>query len=247
MSYAEITFRDRNRVKRFLQRYRLVSAIKLCSQLPCPPAVVCDIGAGNGELCKLLAEYYQDARIICYEPAESLFSEAVDNLSDITGIEFCRDIGSVTPGTSDVVFCLEVFEHLPPEETDDAMQRIGDLLKSSGIVIIGVPVEVGIPALYKGVFRMVRRYGAFDANIRNIALALFGRPPADRPILRIAPGFSFYHEHMGFHFRQFKKALGRCFRIRRVSASPFGFLGAWLMPEVYFVAEKTDKRLSGRR
>ena len=243
MSYAEITFRDKNPIKRWLQQQRLVSAIKLCSRSLRPPEAICDYGAGNGELCKLLAEHYQNAKLVCYEPTPSLLSEARQNLSAVVDVEFCQDIRSVALGTLDVVFCLEVFEHLPPEETANALQTISDLLKPEGVIIIGVPVEVGVPALYKGIFRMSRRYGAFDANMKNVAMSFLYQPPKDRPASEIAPGFRFHHEHMGFDFRRFKVNLSSYFKLHKVSASPFAALGSWLMPEVYFVAEKANPAL----
>ncbi len=238
MSYAEITFNDKNPVKRWLQRQRLVSAIKLCGRSLYLPEAICDYGAGNGELCKLLAARYQNAKITCYEPMPQLLSEAKENLSATPNVEFCQDIRNVLPDTLDAVLCLEVFEHLPPSETRDALQTISEILKPEGILVIGVPVEIGIPALYKGVFRMFRRYNAYDANIKNVALAFLGRPPKDRPVSEIAPGLEFHHEHMGFHFRDFKQVLGNYFQLLQVSASPFTFPGTWLMPEVYFVVKK---------
>lgn len=239
MSYASITFSDKNPFKQWLQRQRLVTAMKLCGEaLENAPQTMCDFGAGNGELCKLLAARYQSAKLICYEPAPYLLSEARENLSAIARVEFWQDIQNVALGTLDVVFCLEVFEHLPPEETIQALQTISDLLKPDGIVILGVPVEVGVPALYKGLFRMSRRSGAFDANLKNIVSAFFYRPPGNRPTTEIAPGIRFHCEHIGFDFRRLKKALGSYFKLRRVSASPFAIFGSWLMPEVYFVASK---------
>jgi len=242
MSYAEITFKDKSLIKRWLQRQRLNSAIKLCSRSLHPPENICDFGAGNGELCKLLAARYKNAKITCYEPTPILLSEAKDNLNAISSVKFCQDIRTITPGTFNVVFCLEVFEHLPPAEMADALQTISDLLNSEGIIIIGVPVEIGIPAIYKGIFRMLRRYGEFDANIKNVALSFIGRPPINRPIAEIAPNFRFHHEHMGFHYRHFNTTLSSFFRLLNVSASPFASLGPWLMPEVYFVAQKIPRK-----
>jgi SAM-dependent methyltransferase len=243
MSYAEITFRDKNPIKRWLQRQRLVSAIKLYSRSLRSPEAICDFGAGNGELCKLLAEHYQNTKLICYEPTPRLLSEARKNLSTVAEVEFCQDIRSVAPGTLDVVFCLEVFEHLPPEETADALQTIYELLKPEGTIVIGVPVEVGVPALYKGIFRMSRRYGAFDANMKNVALSFLWHPPRNRPTSEVAPGFRYHFEHMGFDFRGFKENISGYFKLHKVSASPFAAIGTWLMPEVYFVAEKANKVL----
>ena len=207
------------------------------------PEVICDFGAGNGELCKLLAEHYQNTKLICYEPTPSLLLEARNNLSAVAEVEFCQDIRSVASGTLDVVFCLEVFEHLPPEETADALQIIYDLLKPEGTIVVGVPVEVGVPALYKGIFRMSRRYGVFDTYMKNVALSFLWHPPRNRPISEIAPGFRYHYEHMGFDFRGFKEILSSHFKLHKVSASPFAVLGTWLMPEVYFLAEKANKRM----
>jgi SAM-dependent methyltransferase len=240
MSYAEITFKDKNSIKRWLQQQRLFSAVELCGRSLRPPKAICDFGAGNGELCKLLAEYYQNAKLICYEPTPSLLSEARQNLCALPEIEFCQDIQTVASGTLDVVFCLEVFEHLPPEETANALQTISDLLKPEGIIIIGVPIEVGIPALYKGIFRMSRRYGAFDANMKNVVMSFFCYPPKNRPVSEIEPGFNFHYEHMGFYFRLLRETIGNYFKLDKVSASPFSALGSWLMPEIYFVATKAN-------
>jgi len=239
MPYAEISFQDKNPLKRWLQRRRLTTAVKLCRRRPGTPHVICDFGAGNGELCKLLAGQYRGARLICYEPAPALLAEARQNLSGLATVEFCPDIGTVPPGTVDAVFCLEVFEHLPAEETTEALVAIAERLRPGGLVVIGVPVEIGIPALYKGVFRMWRRYGAFDASLGNVARAVVCRPPTRRPATEIAPGLRFHHEHLGFDFRRLKRVLGHGFVLRQVSASPFSVLGVWLMPEIYFVAEKS--------
>lgn len=238
MSYADLTVADRNRVKRWLQRRRLQSAVKLAADLRMTPGVVCDFGAGDGELCKLLIGQYPRSRVICYEPASYLFAEARDNLSALPMIELTQDVASIPAGTVDLLFCLEVFEHLPQRETLDALRTAATLLESDGAMIIGVPVEIGIPAIYKGLFRMTRRYGEFDANVKNVALAAVGRPPTERPLDEVEPGLRFHHHHTGFDFRAFRKTLADFFVIERVSASPFPPLGAWLNPEAYFVVRK---------
>ncbi len=238
MSYADITFADRNRVKRWLQRRRLDCAVALCRRHAGAVATAWDFGAGNGELCKRLAAAHPLARIICHEPAPQLLAQARDNLAGVPGIEFSSVAPGRHAGTVDVVFCLEVFEHLPPPETAQALQAIGDLLRPGGLLVVGVPVEVGVPALYKGLFRMARRWGAFDAHPANILSAFAGRPPRSRPVSQIADGLRFHFAHMGFDHRAFRHVLGQAFAVRTVRASPFAWLGSLLMPEVYFVAHK---------
>lgn len=180
-------------------------------------------------------------KITCYEPTPALLSEAQQNLNTFTKIEFCQNLRQVMPKKFEIVFCLEVFEHLPPEETTDALQQISDLLKPGGVIVIGVPIEIRVPALYKGIFRMLRRYGTFDANIKNVALAVLGKPPKNRSIHEITPGFKFHFEHMGFTFVHFKKTLSNYFQLRKVATSLFSVFGSWLMPEIYFIAEKVNK------
>lgn len=238
MSYAAITFRDRNPVKRWLQRQRLVSALAAVGKQTPTPAVICDFGAGNGELCKVLVKHYPQAGIICYEPAADLLAEAKENLRGLPGISFYRSISGLGNGSCDAVFALEVFEHLPPPETQAALQTIYTLLRPKGRLVVGVPVEVGIPAIYKGLFRMARRYGAFDADIRNVLLSFAGNPPRNRPQGEIAPGFNYYFEHVGFDYRGFGRALESCFKRLGITASPFSILGPRLMPEVCFTVEK---------
>jgi len=238
MSYSEITFNDKNPVKRWLQRQRLVAALKAVKCQSPAPSGICDFGAGNGELCKHLVEHYPSADIICYEPAVDLFLEAKENLDGVAGIRFYQDINNLKTETLDLVFALEVFEHLPSKETRDALSNIHGLLKTGGKLVVGVPVEVGIPALYKGGFRMMRRYGAFDASAGNILFSFAGRPPANRPVDEIAPGFNYYFEHVGFDYRKFKSKLESCFNQPEIITSPFSFPGTWLMPEVYFTVEK---------
>ena len=236
MPYADITFRDRNPVKRWLQGRRLLSAIDLYGARR--PGVLCDFGAGNGELCRLLAESHPGTRLICYEPVGELLREAKENLAAVPNVELRQDITELPTEGVDAIFCLEVFEHLPEAETAAALVDIVRLLKPNGIAIIGVPVEVGIPAIYRGAFRMARRYGSFDATFKNVAMSTIGRPPCDRPIREVGPGMRFHPFHTGFDFRRFRDTLRGYLRVREEAGSPIARIGPWLMPEVNFLAEK---------
>jgi len=240
MTYSDITFNDKNPIKRWLQNQRLVTAIKLAHGPNINQQVICDFGAGNGELCKLLAKRYPSSKIICYEPTISLLNEARKNLEGINNVIFYQDSNCIALESIDLLFCLEVFEHLPPKETDDALDKISKILSSEGRLVVGIPVEIGLPALYKGIFRMLRRFGAFDANFKNVFLSFVGLPPEIRPASEISPGLNYYLEHMGFNFHRFKETLRVRFKILKISASPFSFLTYWLMPEVYFTAIKAN-------
>lgn len=239
MTYSDITFKDKNPIKRWLEQRRLVVATRIVDGISNPQCVL-DFGAGNGELCKLIALQFPKAKIICYEPTPYLMAEAKENLTNLAQVYFCTDVAEIAHGSVDLVFCLEVFEHLPKAETEDALKQISFALSSEGNAVIGVPVEIGIPALYKGIFRMSRRFGSFDASIKNVLLAALCSPPKKRPASEIAPGFAFHHEHMGFDYRNLQALLRTRFRLKKVATSPFHVLGLWLNLEVNCLVQKAN-------
>lgn len=239
MSYVDITFKDKNFVKRYLQSRRLVSAINLSSFGCENPKVIVDFGGGNGELCKMLSLKYPDSKIICYEPTPDLLAEARENLKDFPRVETYSKIDDFSHNLKvDLLFCLEVFEHLPSQETSNAINDINGLLSDRGSAIIGVPVEVYLPALYRGIFRLTRRLGSFDTKIINILRSTVGVPPKDRLAGEIAPGFEYYFTHMGFDYRNLQKTLVENFKLVKYSTSPFGLLTTLIEPEINFMVAK---------
>ena len=239
MTYSDITFKDKNPIKRWLQWRRLVVATRIANGMSHPQCVL-DFGAGNGELCKIIALQFPKAKIVCYEPTPYLMAEAKENLANLPQVHFCTNTAEITDGSIELIFCLEVFEHLPKTETTDTLQQFQRLLSIDGKAVIGVPIEIGFPALYKGIFRMSRRFGAFDASIKNILLATRCSPSKERPVAEITTGFAFHHEHMGFDYRNLQALLNTLFRLRQVTSSPFSIFGLWLNPEAYFVVQKAN-------
>jgi hypothetical protein len=238
VSYTEGVFNDKNPVKRWLQRRRLSSAIRAAANEKKNVRLVLDFGSGSGELCKSLVSEYPDATIICYEPCSDLLAEARRELADFPRIEFYSAFSALPKGCVDVLFCLEVFEHILLKERANAFNQIDELIHDGAEVIFGVPVEVGLPALYKGLFRMCRRFGAYDARPMNVLRAFAGFPPKNRPLGLLPPDLEVHHEHLGFDHRIFRRHVSERFSRTGVSASPFGLLGTWFNPEAYFVVKK---------
>ena len=230
-SYAALTREDPNPLKRVVQGRRLADALHLAQDLA--PRLVVDYGGGDGALCGSAAELWPEARVICFEPAPQLADQARVLLGRTPQAQIVSQEAALPAGAADLVFCTEVFEHLPPAETERALDEIARVLAPGGRAVIGVPVEIGPPALAKGVFRALRRPGAFDAQAGAIAAALLGKPPAPRPLDEIAAGRAYYPHHLGFDHRALADAVARRFRIERRAASPFSALPAWLNSELY--------------
>lgn len=234
MKYSDITFNDPNKLKRYLQQRRLEVALECGSAMKPNPETICDYGAGNGELCKYIKQTWERVRVVAFEPAGELADQAVDNVSGLKSVEVVTSTRGVGNKSVDLLFCLEVFEHLPEAETAAALADIKRMLKPDGVLVIGVPVEIGLPALYKGLFRSLRRPGQYDTRFTNIVRCVFRTPPKDRPLGEIANGFRYHFEHVGFDYRVLKTVLSAHFKSVTTSYSPFGWTFGLFMPEVYF-------------
>jgi PPOX class probable F420-dependent enzyme len=241
-NYSDITVRDRNPVKSYLQRRRLRDALSVLDGLKKGFAgKLLDFGAGSGELTRIVAGRFPRARVFCYEPAPDLLEEARHNLSNFKNVVLVPSLEELDGKRFRYVFCLEVFEHLPRRETVRAIRAIKHLLAREGTAVVGVPNELFLPALIKGLFRMTRRYGAFDARLGNVLRATVGRPPAKRPVREITAGLPYHFHHTGFDHRELRRTLSETFEVERQFASPVG--GELLGTEIYLVLKQRTKGL----
>ena len=237
MNYADITLNDPNFIKRYLQRSRFNSALKLYPTIDLPIKVL-DFGGGDGELCLRLNSIDGRSNYTCYEPSQNMYQQAQQKLSINDNISLVDSLASINNNTVDMIYSLEVFEHLPKKESEEALTKIYSLLKPGGTFVIGVPNELFLAALYKGLFRMSRRFGQYDAQIKNITKCVVGRPPKTRPIGEISPGKSYHFHHLGFDHRVLAKQLENKFGHCEQVCTPFPIFGTWASPEIYYVVQK---------
>jgi 2-polyprenyl-3-methyl-5-hydroxy-6-metoxy-1,4-benzoquinol methylase len=236
MRYSKKTTNDKNLLKRFVQRRRLADALSTLRHLdPGFSGRLLDFGAGGGELTGMLARRFPASNVVCYEPAPGLFEEAREDLAGLSNVEFAPTFEELKGRRFEYAFCLEVFEHLPPRQTGQAIRRLNRLLAPGGTLVVGVPNELFVPALAKGVFRMTRRYGAFDARPANVLKAALGRPPKTRPVQRIARGLPYHMAHTGFDHRRLEKGLSETFEPMRSFGSPIDAAPWLLSSEIYLV------------
>lgn len=235
--YSEITVDDANPVKRFLQRRRLQDAISVLDGLDDHfSGNFLDFGGGSGELSKILAGRFPNAGVFCYEPMPGIFEEARQNLSELENVTLVSDRKELRGLTFEYVLCLEVFEHLPRRQTARTIRTVDRLLKENGIFVVGVPNELFFPALVKGLFRMRRRHGTYDARLGNVLRAAIGRPPARRPVRMISQGLPYHFHHLGFDHRRLRTQLSEIFDPVHEFGSPMK--NQLFSTEIYFVLLK---------
>jgi len=235
VTYAALTYADPNPLKRWLQAQRIEAAIRLT-----PPDArrVIDYGAGDGVAAARLLDRRPELAVICFEPSPALRAEAAACAAARPGMRLVGAEAELPAGWADVVLCLEVFEHLPEPETEAALGAIERVLRPGGLLVMGVPHELGPVAAAKGLFRRGRRAEAFDARTRGILGAAVGRPPVDRPVVEIAPGRAYHPHHLGFDHRGLVRAVRRRFRLEERTGTPFGRLLPLLNTELYIRAQK---------
>lgn len=244
MTYADLTIGDRNPFKRWLQRRRYSDALAALRRDHFSDHLrVLDFGAGDGEFVRQLVGI-ASVEAWVYEPTPALMVEARGKLAAFDSVTYAENLGSVESEIFDYIFCLEVLEHLPAKETIAAIGEIHRLLKPAGAAVIGVPHELFLPALVKGLFRVSRRHGDFDASFKNIWKATMGRPPLQRPVTEIFPGLPYHYHHLGFDYRVLEHMLGERLQLKRKWFSPFHVLGATFNSEVYFLLRKVDARVA---
>ena len=235
-TYAALTRDDPNPVKRWLQRRRLSDAFRAAGGLA--PGLLVDYGGGDGAMSAMAAERWPGCRVVCFEPEATLAGQAREMLGGVPRASVVVSEEALPEAAADLVFCTEVFEHLPAAETARALDEIGRVLKPGGLLVVGVPVEVGPPALPKGLFRMARRAGQFDARLGPILSAAMGSAPSPRETAEIAPGRFYFPHHLGFDHRRLTDEVGRRFEIVRLAGSPAPWLPVALNSEAYLTARK---------
>lgn len=204
--------------------------------------LVVDFGGGDGRLAALAAERWPQARVVVFEPYAEMAEAARTALSDLTSVLVVEREMDIPLG-ADVVFCTEVFEHLPDAETDRALWEIERILKPGGLLVAGVPVEFGPPAFVKGLFRRARRADAYDADWVRIWQATTGRPPTDRPDELIGAGRRYHSFHLGFDHRRLKAQLEDRFGPVRLTGSPAAFAPVLMNSEAYMTLTKPETAL----
>jgi SAM-dependent methyltransferase len=238
VSYAAITREDSSALKRWFQERRLRAAVGLVDGRA---RRVVDFGGGDGEVSARLAARLPETEIVCFEPAPQYRQEAEQRLAGFPLARAVSEEADLSEGWADTALCLEVLEHLPEAETEQALEQLHRCLGPGGRLVCGVPIEVGPPAAAKGLFRRGRRPEAFDARPDLIAAAAFGRPPAERPVTFIAPERAYHPHHLGFDHRRLLERLRGRFRVVRMVGSPFGTPLSLVNAELYILAVKEPR------
>ena len=236
-SYADKTRRDPNPIKRFIHRDRFNTAVRVFDLLSGGMNHnVLDFGAGDGELARLLSSE-TSGEVVAYEPAPTFQGQLVQNLKTARRVRVSNTVDYLPDKGFDVIFCLEVLEHLSDESIEAVLGQFQRLLKPTGYILVSVPHEIFFPALLKGMFRMLRRRGTFDGSARNIFRATLGMK-VTRPMSKLSDDLPYFFDHLGFDYRALEKKWAPGFSVQDRFFRPFSWLGSFVNSEVFYILRK---------
>ena len=101
--------------------------------------VILDAGCGRGDLIKLLSREYSNSKIIGIDYSKDSVKIAKETLRDEQNIEILHADITFIPIKSnsvDYIFCLDIVEHLYPEQLNKAVKEMRRILKTGGKILI---------------------------------------------------------------------------------------------------------------
>lgn len=228
--YSVQTLANPSLIKRFSHHARFRQALKLAR--PASGACVLDYGAGDGSLTRMLAKQDSQASYTVFEPYDKLREQASANLADSPAqITVIGDIHSAESRYYDIVICQEVLEHLPDKLKDEALDEFERLLSPGGVLIVSVPVEIGLSALFKNLVRVLVRQAHESSSLINFLRATLGKC---KNIPRISRN-GYIDSHLGFDYRELEKnLLARNWVIEKQLFSPLPVFGGLFNSQVFY-------------
>lgn len=230
MSYAELTYRSHNPLKRLVQANRYRAMLRLID--PKAPVSVLDYGCGDGFFLRLLRDRgVSPDRLVGFEPFGSMAAQfptgpgCPDLIGDPAGLE------RLAGRRFSHIFCMEVLEHLDDATIEVALDRIAALASPETRIVMTVPCELGLAGALKCLFRKAR--GTEDVGWQTIRSVLLGHPPGR--LVSDTPEGPYIYSHIGFDQRRLATRLAGRFRIERTVGVPFSRLPAVVNNETAFL------------
>lgn len=233
-TYQDYTYKSPFFVKRWLHQKRYSETRKLLNLQP--HDTVLDYGCGDGYFLRMCSEVVPAENLVGYEPDHDMYDYAVHALRG-TGIKIVRTVDSLQQRLFTKMTCLETAEHLVNKELDILLINLQRLLAQDGTALISVPIETGIPALFKNIFRFLKGHTSDNLTLTNFMRTVFGLHTIRSTPESLEHGYYIY-SHIGFNHRQFEHQLKEYFSITHKHYSPAHFLGGGLNNTVFYTCVK---------
>lgn len=224
--YADYTRETTEPLKAIAHGRRLSQAASLLELKP--DTRVLDYGCGDGGFFYELEKYIDPKQMVGFDPAY------LDQM-DFEGATTYSDAQELVDNHSeefDVVFCMEVCEHLTSDAMHILFENISKCCKKDAVIIFGVPIETGLSGFIKNIYRCVKG-GRQNATVGRAFKSLFNlwipRPHFSNGVI---------WSHLGFDHRSFSEYLPLGgYRVDRKVCLPAKPLGSLLNNEIYYICK----------
>ncbi len=232
--YSTQTLDNPSWIKRFSHRARFQQALHLVS--PGEGEHILDYGAGDGSLTLMLARDYPQAIYSLFEPTEELREQAKKQLqANNLEITVFSDYHCFEDHSFEAIVCQEVLEHLPDDIQAEALDQFQRLLASNGRLVISVPVEIGLSALFKNLVRLAVGQMHESSSLMNFIRATTGN--SDN-IPRVSRN-GYIDSHLGFDYRNLERELRqRGWKIQQRIFSPIPWARGLFNSQVFYLLSR---------
>jgi 2-polyprenyl-3-methyl-5-hydroxy-6-metoxy-1,4-benzoquinol methylase len=222
LEYARGTHSHKRSLFRLSHRRRFGYAVELLDWRP--DCRVLDFGSGDGYLLELLSAKSPYDRLTALEPLAYLQEEIKARFA-ANPIKIITSTTNLPDYSFDRIACLEVLEHLQPDDVAKTLGELRRLVTPDGIVVISIPIEIGPSALMKYLAARLLTGSDRRHTFREVLEVTFGLPVARDREAKFIP-------HKGFNFRRLKEQVEEHFTIEREMFSPVPILRSTLNAQV---------------
>lgn len=186
---------------------------------------ILDIGCADGPFLPTLNQYARS--IVANDINEEFIIESKKLVinKNLKKINLACSDGQALPfrdSKFDIVFCLEVLEHV--KNPNQFIKEVFRVLRSNGILICTLPVEIGISLLIRTLIGKLVNFKRPKYSLKElIRIVILKRP-------KIRPEYIGYKEyaretgHKNFDWRVIKQKIGLRFKILRTKFVPINLL-----------------------
>lgn len=224
--YADYTRNTAEPLKAVAHGRRLRQAAELLSFDP--SMKVLDYGCGDGGFFYELANFISSDQMYGFDPnyLDQMDFEGATTFTD------AKELVELHPREFDVVFCMEVCEHLTTPALHVLWANILAVCKPDATVVFGVPIENGFSGFAKNIYRCTKG-GRQNATVGKALKSLF-----NIPIPRASSKEGVVWSHIGFDHRGFSEFFPLVgLKVVSTACLPFHFTGTILNNEIYYICK----------
>jgi 2-polyprenyl-3-methyl-5-hydroxy-6-metoxy-1,4-benzoquinol methylase len=241
--YAKKQIFCKNQIIAWSHSSRFQTTQRLLEKYTNTDSKLLDYGCGDGTFLRIISDLFSEA--VGTDISRKQITDCQKRYSGVPKLSFCLtdDLNSEQYHSYfDSAVCMEVLEHCLPDNLEKVILDLKRVVKTNGLIIISVPIEIGASLVLKQTIRSVAgllRQGDYAKSIEHHTGVEFLKmvfatksTSIERPIYgQDSP----YHGHKGFNWRSLRYELAKKLDIEQTFFSPLNWLGGFVSSQVFLI------------